>query len=310
VSFTRRPRFTPRNLPVPISVRGWVNPGAMLPSSCNKASGDGKAPKIDRTLVPPRQSPTDLHHHLAQRTVSLRYSASANIRRHQPSHVQDKTNNNVEIEFALRLSVGQSLCLGIDLPCGTFDLPVGRLLSEIYGPVSVGRPLWREDGSAICSVLTEWSESRRTRKHTLLSHQWLHQPGGPGSRIYIPQEQGGPVIPRGTRFPLHRLLRLVSATVEVSNPPQPGGRGPCIYPSGTEWSSQKSRSRYLLNFLRQGPHSKRRLQRFFFAAETSLPSRCLASIWGKWTKKKKTPQILLCLRNVLTEQLPSNDRAG
>jgi hypothetical protein len=34
------------------------------------------------------------------------------------------------------------------------------------------------------------------------------QPGGPGSRIYIPQEQGGPVIPQGTLFPFHRLLRL------------------------------------------------------------------------------------------------------
>jgi hypothetical protein len=26
----------------------------------------------------------------------------------------------------------------------------------------------------------------------------LPQPGGPGPRIYIPQEQGGPVIPPGT----------------------------------------------------------------------------------------------------------------
>jgi hypothetical protein len=28
----------------------------------------------------------------------------------------------------------------------------------------------------------------------------LSQPGGPGPRIYIPQEQGGPVIPPGTGF--------------------------------------------------------------------------------------------------------------
>jgi hypothetical protein len=34
------------------------------------------------------------------------------------------------------------------------------------------------------------------------------QPGGPGSRIYILQEQGGPVIPPATGFPLRRLLRL------------------------------------------------------------------------------------------------------
>jgi hypothetical protein len=55
----------------------------------------------------------------------------------------------------------QSVCLGIEHPCGTPDqilLPVGMLLFEICGHVSVGRPLWREDGSAICSVITQWSE--------------------------------------------------------------------------------------------------------------------------------------------------------
>jgi hypothetical protein len=33
-------------------------------------------------------------------------------------------------------------------------LPVGRLLSESCGLVSVRRPLWREDWSAICSAIT------------------------------------------------------------------------------------------------------------------------------------------------------------
>jgi hypothetical protein len=97
----------------------------------------------------------------------------------------------------------RSVCFGIEHPCGTCDqilLPVGMLLSEICCLVSVSRPLWREDGSAICSVITQWSESRRTRSHTLLSYLRLPQPGGPGSRIYIPQEQGGPVIPPGTGF--------------------------------------------------------------------------------------------------------------
>jgi hypothetical protein len=37
--------------------------------------------------------------------------------------------------------------------------------------------------------------------------------------IYIPQEQGGPVIPPGTGFPFCRLLRLAVTTVEVFNPP-------------------------------------------------------------------------------------------
>jgi hypothetical protein len=38
----------------------------------------------------------------------------------------------------------QSVCLGIEYPCKTCDqilLPVGMLLSEICGLVSVGRPL-------------------------------------------------------------------------------------------------------------------------------------------------------------------------
>jgi hypothetical protein len=59
--------------------------------------------------------------------------------------------------------------------------------STICCLVSVGCPLWREDGSAICSAITQWSESHRTRNHTLHSHVRLPQPGGPGSRIYISQ---------------------------------------------------------------------------------------------------------------------------
>jgi hypothetical protein len=63
-----------------------------------------------------------------------------------------------------------------------------------------GAPSWREDGSTICSLITQWSESRRIRNHTLLSHMRLLQPGGPGSRIYIPQKQNTPVIPWALGF--------------------------------------------------------------------------------------------------------------
>jgi hypothetical protein len=53
------------------------------------------------------------------------------------------------------------------------------------------------------------SESRGTRRpHFTVSDSRLPQPGGPGSRIYIPQEQGGPVMSPGTGFPFRRLLRL------------------------------------------------------------------------------------------------------
>jgi hypothetical protein len=67
-----------------------------------------------------------------------------------------------EVEVTLRLtvsqSVSQSVCLGIEYPCKTYDqilFPVGMLLSEICGLVSAGRPLWQEDGSAICIVITQ-----------------------------------------------------------------------------------------------------------------------------------------------------------
>jgi hypothetical protein len=94
-------------------------------------------------------------------------------------------------EVTLRLTVNQWVCPGIEHPCGTCDqifLPVTSLLSEICGLVSVGRPLWREEGSAICSVMAQWSKSRRNRNHTLLSQlrllptwrvrfPYLHPPG-------------------------------------------------------------------------------------------------------------------------------------
>jgi hypothetical protein len=89
-------------------------------------------------------------------------------------------------------------------------------LTEGCSLVSVRRPLWREDMSAIYSVVTEWSESRRTRNHTSLSHLRVPQPGGLGSHIYIPQEEAGPVIPPGTGFP----LRLSGLRWRYSKPPR------------------------------------------------------------------------------------------
>jgi hypothetical protein len=100
-------------------------------------------------------------------------------------------------------------------------------------------------GSAICIVITQLSESHSTRNHTLLSHLRLPQSGGPGSRIYILQEQGGPVIPPGIGFPLRCLLRLAGVRWRYSNPPPTWrARSPYMYPSGTRWSSPKSKSCY------------------------------------------------------------------
>jgi hypothetical protein len=75
----------------------------------------------------------------------------------------------------------------------------------------------------LASAAPLWSESHGTQDHILLS-QFLRlpQPGGLGPRIYIPQEQGGPVIPPGTGFPFCRLLRLAELRWRYSNPPTHG----------------------------------------------------------------------------------------
>jgi hypothetical protein len=123
-------------------------------------------------------------------------------------------------------------CLGVE---PTLGLAIRYyFLSESCCLVSMGCPLWREEGSAVCSAITQWSESRRTRNHTLLSHFRLPQLGGPGARIYIPQEQGGPVIPPGTGS-----LYVASYDSQgyvrrrYSNPP-PHGWAYCIYSSSRE----------------------------------------------------------------------------
>jgi hypothetical protein len=66
---------------------------------------------------------------------------------------------------------------------------------------------------------------RDTGSHFTLSDLILPQPGGKGHRIYIPQEQGGPVIPPVTGFPFRRLLWLAGLRRWYFNPPPHGAPG-------------------------------------------------------------------------------------
>jgi hypothetical protein len=50
--------------------------------------------------------------------------------------------------------------------------------------------------------------ARDSWPHFIVSDSRLPQRVGPVPRIYIPQEQGGPIIPAGTWFSFGRLLRL------------------------------------------------------------------------------------------------------
>jgi hypothetical protein len=58
----------------------------------------------------------------------------------------------------------------------------------------LGRSLWRQDVSVICSAICQWSESPRTRNHILLSHLRL------------------------IRFPFRHLLRLAGLRWKYSYP--------------------------------------------------------------------------------------------
>jgi hypothetical protein len=99
-------------------------------------------------------------------------------------------------------------------------ITVGHLRSSCCGAPSLTR-------GRVCNLLAQFAvtigpKSRRTHDHILLSHLRPppppHQPGGPGPRIYIPQEQGGPVILPGTGFPFCRLVRLAELRWRYSNP--------------------------------------------------------------------------------------------
>jgi hypothetical protein len=93
-----------------------------------------------------------------------------------------------------------------------YSITIGHLRVSYYGEPSLTRGL-------VCNLLIQLllglakavtiaSKSRRTHDHILLSQLSFPQPGGPDPRIHVPQEQGGPVIPPGIRFPLRRPLRL------------------------------------------------------------------------------------------------------
>jgi hypothetical protein len=77
-----------------------------------------------------------------------------------------------EVEVTLRLTVSQSVCLGVGHPIGAHDqiLLFPFFFRKIALLFVLGRSLWREDGSVICSAIYQWSESQRTYNHTLLSH--------------------------------------------------------------------------------------------------------------------------------------------
>jgi hypothetical protein len=89
---------------------------------------------------------------------------------HNYIHSNLSKSSRVRVSFTLRLTVSKSVCLGFGHLFRAHDqiFLFSFLCRKIALPFVLGRPLWREDGSVI--AICQWSESRRTHNHTLLSH--------------------------------------------------------------------------------------------------------------------------------------------
>jgi hypothetical protein len=110
-----------------------------------------------------------------------------------------------EVEVNLRPIVSRPVCPSVRRPSGTRDqffflLWISfrqlRLCYFVAPSLTRGRVcnLLVQLLLGLARAVTLGPKSRRTPGHILLSHLRLLQPGGPDSRIYIPQEQSGPVI--------------------------------------------------------------------------------------------------------------------
>jgi hypothetical protein len=125
-----------------------------------------------------------------------------------------------------------------------FLLSFWRLRVSSYGAPSLTRGwvsnLLVQLLLGLVRAVTLGSKSRRTHGHILLSHLILPQPGGPGPRIYIPQETGGPVVSPGTVFPSCRLLRLSGLLWSYSNQFPHGLTHVCLMSKSKSKSKSKS----------------------------------------------------------------------
>jgi hypothetical protein len=125
------------------------------------------------------------------------------------------------LKITLRPTVNRPVCLGVKHPSGAQNLiffycqtVAGFLMWDTF---SVERLICR-----LQFLLVLASTVILGPEYFTVSDSRLPKPGGPGPRIYIPLEQGGPVITPGTGFPFRRLLQLAGLRWRYSNPPPRG----------------------------------------------------------------------------------------
>jgi hypothetical protein len=104
-------------------------------------------------------------------------------------------------------SVSSSWCR---TPFGTYDQILISLSDNYFFILHARRPLWREDGSKICSAIAHWLESRRTH----LSHLRLPQPGRPGPRTHVPPWTGWPSPKSKSRYNWRSVSQSVCQGIE------------------------------------------------------------------------------------------------
>jgi hypothetical protein len=122
---------------------------------------------------------------------------------------------HVKLKFKLIYDrVSRPVCLGLRIPSGAHDQIsfisltrgwVCNLLVQLF--------------LGLARAITLGSKSRRTHGHILLSHLRLSQPRGPGPRIYILHEQGGPVISPGTQSQSYITTDSQSASLSSCQAP-------------------------------------------------------------------------------------------